>query len=226
MTDRNRRFLDAYLSVFPNKTVYTEDFPNEMKASQRDSEGWIAWKPIKGTLQENDYTEVEKVFDILFPKSFINWHKAYFFLDGDCSIIKLPASNPMRPLEDIKKTLDWYIPQQLIPQKLYPFAYEGSDIGPLVFDGRQPMSENDFPVRVYDQEFGGDIEGLSDIIFSSFGKLLECVTYYLTEKRKRKDFEIIPEFFQIDPSGAGNGGVDYWLNWASMLKANFKEFGR
>ncbi|MBO9683457.1 MAG: SMI1/KNR4 family protein [Flavisolibacter sp.] len=225
MTDLNHKFIEAYLSVFPSKTVYTDSFPLDMKASEKDADGWIEWKPLKGTLQESDYRQLEKQFGILYPKSFIDWHKSYFFLDGDCSIIRLPSSSPTQPLKDLKQSLDWFIPKQLIPQKLYPFADEGNDTGPLVFDGRQPKRDNEFPIRVYDHEYSGDLDGLSEIIFSSFSKLLECLTHYLTELKTRQNFEIIPEFFQIDPNGAGKTGVDYWLSWAGMQRANFEEFG-
>jgi hypothetical protein len=225
MTDLNQKFLDAYSAFFPRKTVYTDSFPLEMKASEKDNEGWIEWKPTKGTLQQSDYHELEKKFSVLFPKSFIDWHRANYFLDADCAIIKLPSSSPTRPLESLKQTLNWFIPEQLIPQKIYPFAEEGNDTGPLVFDGREPMPDNEFPIRVYDNSYGGDLDGLSEIIFSSFPKLLECLTHYLTELKTRRNFEIIPDFFQIDPEGAGKAGVDYWLSWAGMQKANFEEFG-
>jgi hypothetical protein len=94
-----------------------------------------------------------------------------------------------------------------------------------VFDGRNPRPDNEFPIRVYDHEFGGQLEGLSEIVFSSFAKLLECVTYFLQELKSRKNFEIIPDFFRIDPEGAGKTGIDYWLTCIKMQKANFEEFG-
>ncbi|MNL48038.1 hypothetical protein D3C87_1708650 [compost metagenome] len=120
--------------------------------------------------------------------------------------------------------MNWFIAEQLIPLKLYPFGNEGNDAGPLVFDGRIDTINNEFPIRVYDHEFGGDLEGLSEIIFSSFEKLLACLTHYMTELKTRKSFEIIPDFFKIDPTGAGLTGIDYWLSWANMQKANFVEF--
>ena len=223
MTDLNQKFLSAYLAVFPCKAVYTDSFPTEMKVSEKDQEGWIEWKPIKGTLHDSDYHELEKQFGVVFPKSFIDWHKAYYFLEADCSIIRLPASSPTRPLESLKQSLDWFIPEQLIPLKLYPFADEGNDTGPLVFDGRESVQDYEFPVRVYDHEYGGDLEGLSEIVFSSFPKLLKCLTHYLTELKTRQNFEIIPDFFQIDPQGAGKTGIDYWLSWVGMQKANFEK---
>jgi len=223
MTDISKQFINAYFEVFPNKTVWTESFPAAMKASEKDADGWIGWKPIRGTLTDAEYADLEKKYAVVFPKSFIAWHKSLFFLDADCSIIRLPASNPKQPLREIEKKLDWFIGEQLIAQKLYPFADEGNDTGPLVFDGRLPREQNEFPIRVYDHEFGGDPEGLSEIIFSSFTSLLECTIHYLRELKTKKSFEIIPGFFEIDPDGAGKTGVDYWLAWANMQKANYNE---
>ena len=225
MTDLNHNFFDSYFSFSSRKTVYTDSFPLEMKASEKDEDGWIEWKPLKGFLQVSDYHKLEQQFGVVFPKSFIEWHRSFFFLDGDCSIIRLPTSSPTQPLNELKKTLDWFIPEMLIPQKLYPFGDEGNDTGPLVFDGRKQLPDNEFPIRVYDHEYGGKLEGLSEIIFSSFPKLLACLTHFLTEHTARKNFEIIPEFFQIDPEGAGKTGIDYWLNWVGVQKLNYEDFG-
>jgi len=54
------------------------------------------------------------------------------------------------------------------------------------------------------------LAGLSEIIFSSFDKLLECVTYFLNEIGKKVWSEIITYFFEIDLDGAGNTGKEYW----------------
>jgi hypothetical protein len=213
MIDAAFKFMSAYMSSFSNKIVYTDKIPEEMTVGPVDKEGWVEWKPIKGTLSREAYEEVEKQFNVRFPASFIDWHRAYFFLDGDCRLIRLPSSNPQQPLREIRSNLNWVIPQQLIPEKLYPFASEGNDTGPLVFDARFANNTNDFPIRVYDLEFGGNLNGLSDPIFSSFTALIECVTHFLVEISTREDFEIIPDFFKIDPQGAGRTGIDYWLSW-------------
>ena len=224
MTALITEFFKTYLEAFPNKIVFSKDSPVEMMLSPKDQDGWFEWKLIKGNLTDDDYKKIEDEFKITLPRSFVQWHQEYFFLDCDLSILRLPSSNPNLPLKDIRKNLDWLIAEQLIPQKLYPFGDEGNDGGPLVFDGRSSLRDNEFPIRFYDHEFGGALEGLSEIIFSSFGKLLECLTHYLSELKTRKDFEIIPDFFKIDPTGAGLTGVVYWSNWAEMLKANFYEF--
>jgi hypothetical protein len=224
MIELVHQFFNAYMTAFSNKTVFTKDTPQEMMLSPVNEDGWFEWRLIEGIIQEENYERIETEFKIKFPKSFIQWHKEYFFLNADTSILRLPTSNPNLPLVEIKQNLDWFIAEQLIPQKLYPFGDEGNDAGPLVFDGRIDMKDNNFPIRFYDHEFGGDLEGLSEVIFSSFEKLLECLTHYLTELKTRKNFEIVPDFFRIDPAGAGLTGVDYWLSWTNMQKANFEEF--
>jgi hypothetical protein len=225
MTELINNFFTAFSTAFSNMTVFTKDTPQEMMLSPKNSHGWYEWKLIRGTLLENDYNKIEEKFKVKFPKSFIEWHKKYFFLGCDTSILTLPTSNPNLLLKEVNDNLDWFIPEQLIPQKLYPFGNEGNDAGPLVFDGRVNVQNNEFPIRYYDHEFGGGLEGLSEIIFSSFEKLLECLTHYMSELKTRKNYEIIPDFFKIDPNGAGLTGVEYWLSWANMQKENFEAIG-
>ncbi len=190
--------------------VYIPAIPSEMMASPVDEYGWFEWKLLDGLLQQQDYEKLEKQYGIKLPQSFINWHKRYFFLDADCLIFRLPASIPSQPLKQIRNNLEWFIPKQIIPQKIYPFGDSANDIGPLVFDARIPMPDNEFPIRSYDHEYGGDLAGLSEIIFSSFDKLLECVTYFLNGIGNKEWAEIIPFFFEIDPDGAGKTGREYW----------------
>jgi hypothetical protein len=207
------------------RSVYTDKISKEMMLSPVDQDGYFEWTLVKGTLTIEDYKKVEDKFQIRLPDNFKEWHRQYFFLDGDCSIIRLPYSLPTRPLEEIIENLDWYVPEQLIPLGLIPFADEGNDAGPLVFDTRNQTSSVDFPIRVYDHEYMGDLEGLSEIIFSSFNKLIECLTHFLKETQSRKRFDVIADFFLIDPDGAGSTGKPYWTSWIEMEQANFEEFG-
>ncbi|GAA4197399.1 hypothetical protein GCM10022289_04570 [Pedobacter jeongneungensis] len=213
---------DFYKQLFDQelKTVFTERTPSEMMNSEIDTDGWFCWKPVDGTFDVNNYRDIEKKIHIEFLKSFIEWHKLYFFLDCDCSLIRLPHSSPSEPLKEITDNLDNDVAKDLILLRIYPFGQDGNDIGLLVFDGRYATSDNEFPIRIYDYDYNGDIEGLSEIIFSSFPKLLECISYFLQEIKTRKDYEIIPDFFNIDPSGAGKTGVDYWLEQIAMAKGN------
>jgi hypothetical protein len=225
MSTISEQFLSAHLSAFPPRAVFTAKSSKEMMASAVDESGWFEWKPITGNLPVSAYREIERAFNIKFPRSFIEWHKEFFFLDGDCSILRLPASSPIESLQALKKNLDWFIPQQLIPQNLYPFGDEGNDSGPLVFDARRGLINDDFPVCVYDQSFGGSLEGLSKPIFSSFSKLLDCIIYFMIALNTKKRHEIIPRFFEIDPEGAGKTGLDYWLAWRAGFREEYEDFG-
>lgn len=207
------------------KSVYTDKVPFEIMNSSVNKDGWYEWKLIPGSLTKEDYHKVEEKYKLKFPELFIEWHRRYYFASCGCSLVRLPHSLPTRPLEEIVNTLDWDIPEQLIPLGLIPFADEGNDAGPLVFDMRNAINKNDFPIRVYDHEYGGDLEGLTEIIFSSFEKMLECLTHFLNEIETKKAFEVIPDFFTIDPKGAGSSGKSYWVGWIEMEKANFEEFG-
>ena len=206
-------------------SVYTDIVPKEMMQSEVDEEGWYEWKLMTGTLSVENYNEVEKRFKAKLPDNFINWHKRYFFDDGDCSLLRLPNSFPTKPLESIVTLLDNSV--YLVSQGLIPFGDEGNDTGPLVFDTRNQTDSQDFPIRVHDHEYYNDLNGLSEIIFSSFNKMLECITHFLTEMENetKQSFEIIPDFFKIDPDGAGNTGEGYWESWIEMEKEIFEEFG-
>jgi hypothetical protein len=212
MTKQGSSFFDAYINLAPPRIFTLDKFP-DLDSTQ------INQFLLPGSLERADYKAVELEFRVHLPQSFIGWHRQYYFLDCDCSILRLPISDPRFPLKDLRQRFDGYIGEQLIPKHIYPFAEEGNDLGPLVFDGRQEVAGNNFPIRAYDHEFGGDLAGLTGIIFSSFDKLLECTTYFLKELKFRKDFEIIPDFFSIDPAGAGLTGVKYWSGCASMLQA-------
>lgn len=217
MVNRSQEFLDASLALF-DKVVYTPQFPDAMKASEVTADGWVSWKPLPGTLQRGDYETLMQRYGVVYPDSFIEWHRAFFFLDADCVLLRLPASSPTEPLRELEDRLDWPVGEALIKQKLYPFGDDGNDAGPLVFDGRKEATGgNEFPIRVYDHQFGGKLNGLSPVIFSSFTKLLECMTHYLQQQQNALHaYEIIPDFFRIDPDGAGNTGVDYWMGFAGM----------
>ncbi len=217
-------FFDVYWSP-GMKDVYTEFIPKEMMVSVVDDEGWYEWKPMKGLLKVDDYRSIEKRFGATLPDNFINWHKKYFFADGDCSIVRLPESMPTKPLEKVIRNLDWYIAEQLIPHGLIPFADEGNDVGPLVFDTRNQTAKIDYPIRIYDHSYMGDLKGLSDVIFSSFERMVECLSHFLVETKERRQFEVIPEFYKIDPKGAGHTGKTYWDSCIEMGKANYEEFG-
>lgn len=225
MTGIVENFFNAFLQFSGMKAVYIEGRTSpEMMAGQVDEEGWYTWKLLKGDIDSKMYHEVEGKFGVKFPKSFIEWHKAYFFMDGDCSIVRLPYSEPTKPLLQLIEELNNDFAKDLIKQKLYPFAQEGNDGGVLVFDAREEKDDSDYPIRICNYEFPYEPNAISEVIFSSFSKLLECVTYFMEEIVSQKNYEIIPFFLTIDPEGAGKSGIDYWLELASLYKESTEYF--
>lgn len=222
MKDIINSFFDAFFSFTSPDAVYVENTPQNMMNSDVDSEGWYKWKPVEGTLSYEDYNKVEKRFNVKFPKSFIEWHKKYFFLRGGCSIISLPPSYPTQALQRVIDNLDNDLSEELIAQKLYPFATDDNDIGFFVFDAREDKTDNEYPIRLYDHEYGGDLDGLSEILFSSFTKLLECLTYAM-ENDSLPMHEKLAEFIRIDPDGAGKDGIDFWLERIAVEKESFED---
>jgi hypothetical protein len=222
MKDIINNFFDSLFKYSTHRTVYVAQItPKNMMDSSVDNTGWYTWKPIAGTLIYTDYTKVEQKFKVRFPKSFIEWHKKYFFLDGSCFIVSLPCSYPTQPLQAVIDNLDNDLSEELIAQKLYPFATDDNDIGFFVFDAREDKTDNEYPIRLYDHEYGGDLDGLSEILFSSFTKLLECLTYAM-ENDSWPIHEKLAEFIRIDPDGAGKDGIDFWLERIAFEKENFE----
>lgn len=216
-------FFSSFFKYVTLKTVYVQQSPKNMMASDIDEEGWYTWKPIKGTLSDIDYQEVEQRFGVVFPKSFIEWHKRFFFLQGFCRIIDFPISSPKQPLQAIIDNLDNDLSRELASAGLYIFAQDDDNYGPFVFDGREDKTDDEFPIRIYDYHYIGNLDGLSEIILSSFSKLLECITYLLNNIDTLPLSEIIAEFLRIDPQGAGKSGLDFWLERIAIEKEEENE---
>lgn len=219
------RIIDNFFTALANcnnHCVYTKKIPAEMMDSPVNESGWFIWKMIPGTFNFEFYNKTTEKFNVKLPAAFIRWHSRKFFVDCDCSLIRLPGSLPTQPLKSVIDEIKYA--EQLVSKGLIPFASEGNDTGPLVFDVRDTYSHDDYPIRVYDHEYHDDLAGLSPIIFSSFAKLLECMTFYLENEENPRKFELIAQFYSIDPIGAGATGRDYWNTWIEMEKENYEYF--
>ena len=197
---------------------YTEGItPKSMVDSEVDIDGYYRWKPVKGKIKDVAYEKLEQSYGLSFPKSFIQWHKRYFFFGRDCRILNLPSSSPSAPLQEIIHFLNNDVAKALIAEKLYPFGEDTYTGKLMVFDARIPFADLEYPIRVYDGN-GTDLYGLSEVVFSSFPKLLECLTYLFEEIHTRPIHEIITGFSCIDPKGAGSTGINYWQEIITMEK--------
>jgi len=214
-------FFNAYVRFTSMRAVYVkEQIPEAMMASPVDNDGWFEWKLLAGSLPSTEYGALYRKYSIALPELFTRWHQKYFFLDGDCSIVRLPFSSPIAHLDEISNILNNDLAKELIAQKLYPFAMQGNDNGFLIFDARKHSETQNYPIRNFDN-YSIDLEdGLGEIVFSSFEKMLECLTYFLKATYSQNPAEVIPQFFHLDPDGAGKYGIDYWLSWVTLYEGD------
>jgi hypothetical protein len=166
------------------------------------------------------------------PPSFKEWYGAFFTLDMDISVIRLPAnpsSAPLQPLEELTAESD-PVYEAARSLGLIPFGDEAMmDAGPLCFDGRGGSDPDRWPVTYWDHEWEGTDQQIGPPIFSSFEKLIECCTHYMNAAADAKASptsdggeeddpvkargEWISSMIALDPNGAGGPGRAYWDCW-------------
>lgn len=174
------------------------------------------WRYLPSTRGEKNYSALEQELGIVLPDSYKQWHGQYDFPKIEFPMLNLFGSN--RNLSLLASEYDWDLPPLLAGNQLYIFGDEANDVGPLVFDGRDATPGNEFPIRVYDHEFiDGEPEALSEIIFSSFTKMVECLLHYIKASPESGHGTSIRQFYDIDPEGAGSQGREYWDTWMAML---------
>lgn len=191
----------------PADMVVSGPYPNRM----------VEWKLVercRGIDPGFDSFEAEIGYKL--PESFKLWSSRYYTLDCHTDILSLPASPTDDPFGELR---DWffraYRPEHLGQIGLIPFGDEAAGAGPLCFDARSSASgSSDWPILYVDHDSPPD-EAIGPIIFSSFHKLLECCVHYLsgpgTDYWSRR--ERIPDFLELDPTGAGGPGQEYWETW-------------
>jgi hypothetical protein len=215
--DLVERFYETvYAALAPLWTVLTPSTPSEMLISgEPDAYGWVEWKLIRRSEGiDPALVEFEQELGHRLPQLFKLWHSRYYTLDGGIAIVRLPSIPSNDPLRSLRKQ-GGFLPERLY-EMLIPFGTEGMlDAGPLCFDIRNPVPDADWPIRYWDHEWNGTEREIGPVIFSSFGKLLECAIHYwlpgaLGWETQRSR---ISGFFDIDPDSAGGPGRDYWEGW-------------
>ena len=173
---------------------------------------YSTWSYSLSTGIEKDFSTLERQFHTVFPDSHKQFYERYNFSEIEIPLLRLTGSDPH--LSNLATEYNWDLPKRLTDNQLYVFGDGGNDIGPLVFDGRIPKSGNEFPIRMYDHEFtDGAPEALTEILFSSFTKMIECLLHYLEEGPKTGYNAAIRQFLDIDPEGAGSEGREFWPPW-------------
>lgn len=176
---------------------------------------YATWSYSPSSGIEKDFSKLEQQFQTKFPDSFKQFYSRYNFSEIETPLLTLTGSDP--DLSSLAAEYNWDLPKLLTGNRLYVFGDGGNDIGPLVFDGREPKSGNEFPIREYDHEYiDGEPEALTEIMFSSFTKMIECLLHFLEEGSKTGYNAAIRQFYHIDPAGAGDDGRGYWTPWFAM----------
>ncbi|GAB5493721.1 MAG: hypothetical protein Phog2KO_39360 [Phototrophicaceae bacterium] len=208
-----------------NARIYSQ-IPEVMITSREEENyGRVRWKLTKHRDDINpDFEVLEEKIGVVLPYSFKLWHSRYFTLNGFSHLIYLPISPSNDPLYGLRQQIfnSWH-PQEIRDSGLIMFGSERNGIGPICFDVRKPVQDNDYPIVIWDHEYPSD--RVSSPIFSSFSKLLECCVYYLSGNsidwwvRDRR----ISKFAEIDPLGAGQEDQSYWSGWYDYLDEDSNE---
>ena len=217
MTDSLKDFFAVYTTRFsPLRCVFTPDLPPEMLVSQRpDASGWVEWRMLPQPCQNPiNFALLENEAASRLPKSFKAWFQNYYTLDVDVGIVRLPACPLNNPLKDLKYQVveSGYYSKRCKELGLIPFGDEKLiDAGPLCFDTREPVRDDEWPVVYWDHEYDQTSEEIGPRIFSSFPKLIKCCTHFLQENKSARD--LVRDLYRIDPEGAGGPGRAYWEGW-------------
>lgn len=221
MTDLDELIDRFYELNYPKGSLFTSMFmhrfdgvPADMIVSDPNPHGRFEWKLVersRGIDPSLDSFEAEIGHKL--PEAFKLWNSRYYTLEGYAHILYLPTSPTHDPFREMRSLFFDFRPEDVSQIGLIPFGEERLGIGPLCFDTREPNPAADWPICYFEHDFPDDAIG--PVIFSSFHKLLECCVHYLsgpgTDDWSRK--ERIPDFFDIDPTGAGDPGREYWEGW-------------
>ncbi len=211
------RFYRAFWSIYGKSPYYLgfhNDLPNKSTFNSYDK----IKEYYQCQIEPNSYQLIESQYDIKYPSLFKEWHSFQHFHEGDLSFVRLPENPIGNTVQSIAKSLGWSFSKELTQEGIVPFAEEGNNTGPYVFDQRNATNVEDSPIRVYDYTYGGELNGLSEVIFSNFKMLLECAIHYLENLGRISNSKLMIDFLHIDPNGAGYTGIEYWKSWSESYK--------
>jgi len=155
------QLLDAYAVEAWRMGVAAEDtegagVPREMQVGAVNADGWVEWRVLPSTLNEDDVTAFEKEFGVQLPPVFRAYLLARFQLfdqlrsrryDQQIFMTDTPAGKPLRPLRTLISS--W---RPLIDAGFVPFAQWGDGWGPMCFDSARRAADGECPVVWMDHE--------------------------------------------------------------------------
>ncbi len=218
-TDLNVLIEEFYRLNYADKPLvtsfYSHDIPADMVITGPNLHRRVEWRLVKRyDYIDPRFEDFEAEIGYRLPESFKLWQSRYYILDGYAHILSLPISPTNDPFWELRHRFFNFRPEHVGQKGLIPFGEERIGIGPLCFDARHSVPEADWSILYFDHENPDPDEAIGDMLFSSFEKLLACCVHYLSlpgddwAKQER-----IADFFEIDPTGAGGPGREYWEEW-------------
>ena len=151
--------------------------PSDMIVSEEPEYRRVEWKLKYHRPDINpQFEELEKHIGHNLPYSFKLWQSRYFTLNGFAHLLYLPISPSNYPLYGLKSEI---VSWSKDTPGLIPFGGERNGDGPICFDVREAVENDDYPIVYWDHDTRDEWR-ISPPIFSSFSKLLECCVYFLS----------------------------------------------
>ena len=202
------------------------DVPGPMQdPSLTPEDDWVGWKPVPSTVTDAQLDALEEKTTLAFPSLYRDFLKYLHFFDLTEFGIRFeshPCTGWSKRLQEIY--FEAWEPERIIGIGLLPFGDEAfRDSGPVCFDTRHRLENGDCPIVNWDHEWLGTDKEIQPM-FSSCAKMFACLAfaadtdinfYYQDVDEDSPDLlahkrELLSQFLDLDPDGAGGPGRAYW----------------
>lgn len=166
--DRNlKSWIDKGLNSIPGKVEPEMASPDE----PLKTEGWKKWFPINSTVTDAELEDLEIQLNFHLPKSYKTFLKYKHFYELYLSVARFSGHEirHWRP-HLLDMFFSTYPKKNLIDKGYIPFA-NWSDWGVLCFDTNKSIEENEYPIILWDHEYGDKYEPFSKNFLSLLLKL-------------------------------------------------------
>ena len=206
--------------------------PGKLPEAMRDdsippSKDWFGWKAIPSTVTSADLDALEEETGLAFPPLYRDFLRYRHFVELTATGVSFERHLGHDWRETLRKAYFRSWPREcILDVGLLPIGSESfMDAGPVCFDTRHRMADEDCPVVFWDHEWEGTAKEVRPM-FSSGCKMFECLALdaaadfsfvYHSDKDDAsllpKKRELLAQFLSLDPGGAGGPARDYWTSW-------------
>ena len=227
--DITHRYVDAAAAQLRQQGI--RSIPIQVPSAMRDysiavDSDWVAWKPIPSTVTDADLNELEATAGRAFPpayRSFLKYQHFYELTEVGVRFCRHAVDTWRHTLQEQYAVEP---KERITGIGLIPFGSEAMmDAGPVCFDTRRASLDGDSPVVFRDHEWSGTDHEICPM-FSSCMKMFECLLIAATSDinfvyrgeadppdQLRRKKELMAQFLETDPDGAGGAARAYWTSW-------------